>query len=93
MWKLVDVSDADRKAAIRRFSDELTALVGVVPGLVRVTVTADVRDAEGNFDVALVSIHENREALATYQSHPDHVLIGTWWGKLVAQRAAVDSEL
>lgn len=93
MWKMVDMSDAERVENVDRFNRELDALVGVVPGLVSVAVTPDVRDAEGNFDVALISVHESRAALATYQSHPDHVAIGTWWGPLVAQRGAVDSEV
>jgi hypothetical protein len=93
MWRLIDLDDAERAAALKRFGTELGALVGVVPGLVSVALTPDVRDAESNFDVALISIHESREALATYQSHPEHVAIGTWWGLLVAQRGAVDSEI
>ena len=93
MWKLIDLDDAERAAALDRFGTELGALVGVVPGLVSVALTPDVREVESNFDVALISIHESREALSTYQSHPDHVDIGTWWGLLVAQRGAVDSEI
>lgn len=93
MWKLVDMSDGDRAAIIERFAGELGALVGVVPGLVSVSLTPDIRDVESNMDVSLISVHESREALATYQSHPDHVAIGTWWGPLVVQRGAVDSEI
>jgi hypothetical protein len=93
MWRLIDLADAERASALERFGTELQALVGVVPGLVSVALTPDVRDVESNFDVALISVHESREALATYQSHPEHVAIGTWWGLLVAQREAVDSEI
>jgi heme-degrading monooxygenase HmoA len=93
MWRLNSMSDADREATIVRFRAELEALVGVVPGLRSVSLAADVRDVESNFDVCLISIHESREALATYQSHPDHVAIGSWWGNLVAERGAVDSEV
>ena len=93
MWRLIDLADAERASALERFGTELQALIGVVPGLVSVALTPDVRDVESNFDVALISLHESREALATYQSHPEHVAIGTWWGLLVAQRGAVDSEI
>ena len=93
MWRLIDLADAERASALERFGTELQALIGVVPGLVSVALTPDVRDVESNFDVALISVHESREALATYQSHPEHVAIGTWWGLLVAQRGAVDSEI
>ncbi len=93
LWKLHEQPAAERHDTVTRFAAELNALVGTVPGLVSVQLTPDVRDTETNFDVALISIHESREALATYQSHPDHVAIGTWWGKHVAQRGAVDSEI
>ena len=93
VWKLVEQSTSERLEALTRFATELGALVGIVPGLVSVSLTPDVGDTPGNFDVALVSIHESREALAVYQSHPAHVAIGEWWGLLVAQRGAVDSEI
>ena len=93
VWKLIDQSLSEREAALSRFREELAALVGVVPGLVSVSLTADVGDTTTNFDVSLISIHESREALAVYQSHPAHVAIGKWWGQLVTQRGAVDSEI
>lgn len=93
VWKMVDQTASDRAATLVRFGAELESLVGVVPGLVSVSLTPDVGDSPNNFDVSLVSIHESREALATYQSHPDHVAIGVWWGPLVAVRGAVDSEV
>jgi hypothetical protein len=93
VWKLVDQSASERAESLTRFAAELDALVGVVPGLVSVSLTRDLGDTPKNFDVSLISIHESRAALAVYQSHPDHVAIGTWWGPLVAQRGAVDSEI
>ena len=93
VWKIVDQSTSERSEALTRFATELGELVGVVPGLLSVSLTPDVGDTPGNFDVSLVSIHESREALAVYQSHPAHVAIGAWWGLLVTQRGAVDSEI
>ena len=93
VWKLVDQSPAERAETVERFSRELNDLVGTVPGLLSISLTPDLRDTESNMDVSLISLHESREALATYQSHPDHVAIGAWWGPLVVQRGAVDSEI
>jgi len=93
VWKLIDHSATEREAIVARFGEELRALVGVVPGLASVSLTPDVGDTPGNFDVSLISVHESREALAVYQSHPAHVAVGVWWGPLVAQRGAVDSEI
>ena len=93
VWKLVDQSPAERAETVERFSRELNDLVGTVPGLLSISLTPDLRDTESNMDVSLISLHESREALATYQSHPDHVAIGARWGPLVVQRGAVDSEI
>lgn len=93
VWKLLEHSVTEREAVLIRFGEELRALVGVVPGLVSVSLTPDVGDTPGNFDVSLISFHESREALAVYQSHPAHVAISDWWSAFVAQRGAVDSEI
>ena len=92
LWKLRDMTSDDRNSAITRFGLELSHLVGVVPGLVSVTLGVDSGDSESNWDLSLLSVHESHAALAEYQSHPDHVAIGTWFKAFVESRAAVDSE-
>ncbi len=92
LWKLRELDSDARNDAIARFGRELSQLVGVVPGLVSVTLGVDAGADESNWDLSLLSVHESTAALATYQSHPDHVAIGTWFKEFVQSRAAVDSE-
>lgn len=92
VWKFNEAGLAERDGVITRFGSELSALVGVVPGLVAVTLGVDTSDTETNWDLSLLSVHESKAALAEYQTHPDHVAIGRWFGEYIESRAAVDSE-
>jgi hypothetical protein len=92
VWKLRDMDDTERDAIVSRFGLELSHLVGVVPGLVAVTLGVDAGTTESNWDLSLLSVHESHDALDAYQTHPDHVAIGAWFKDAVVSRAAVDSE-
>lgn len=92
-WKLRDLSEGERSELVTEFRSRLDALVGVVPGLRSVALSEDVHDSDGNFDAVLISMHDDREALALYQDHPNHVEIGRWYKDFVVTRAAVDSEV
>jgi hypothetical protein len=92
VWKLRDMDVAERDAVVSRFGLELSHLVGVVPGLVAVTLGVDAGSTESNWDLSLLSVHESHAALDEYQHHPEHVAIGTWFKEHVVSRAAVDSE-
>ncbi len=64
----------------------LENLVGQVPGL----VSAKVAQGFNGYDVALVSTHESREALALYQEHPAHVAVKQYVHTVVSDRASCD---
>ena len=68
----------------------LEALAGKVPGLVSIEV--GINFLPGNYDVALVSVHDDREALAVYADHPDHVKVKGFIGQVVTGRVACDYE-
>lgn len=75
LWKLKDevIGEAKEKV-LREMKENLEALVGKVPGLLRLEiVTAPL--ASSNADVMLESELENEDALERYQSHPDHVAV------------------
>ena len=90
LWKLrADAaSERDRDAAAIR--ERLEAPAGGVPGLATIAVHTDVGSTDGNWDVALVSEHEDEEALAAYQVHPAHVEAASFIKTVVASRACVD---
>lgn len=91
-FRLSSTDPADRAQQSAGIHDRLTALVGVVPGLLRMEVAPDLGVVDSHFHLVLVSEHEDADALAGYQSHPAHVEASAWVGQFVADRAIVDYE-
>ena len=54
----------------------LQDLVGKIPGLLKAEVGIDFRGKESSGDIVLYSEFASREALETYQNHPEHVRVG-----------------
>ncbi len=73
--------------------ERLTALLGVVPGLVGITVANDLGRVDSHWHVALVSEHSTYADLEAYQAHPAHVAAAAWISTVVDGRAIVDYEL
>ena len=93
LFQLISDDAEVRAAHVAEARQRLQALVGVVPGLVRMDVREDVL-GEGNFDFAVDADFDDLESLKGYIVHPEHVkaaeFIGTIRGE---QRAAIDFEL
>lgn len=92
-WKLTAESPEEKAAAIAKIAAALEPLVGEIPGLISLTVRANVAYFDSNFDGALVSEHDSVEALEAYQVHPAHVVAAAVPRSLAAQRVTVDVEL
>ncbi len=70
LWKLKEgFNTSDVKMGIK---EGLEALLGVVPGLVEISVQTDSL-ASSNADVMLYSVFEDEAALKNYAVHPVHV--------------------
>ena len=92
VWKLKPELTADEKtAALAKAKKELEALVGVVPGLLKLEVITNPL-ASSTGDMLLYSELENAEALAGYQVHPAHVAAATFVRSIVCDRACADFE-
>lgn len=75
IWKLKEsVQGADKEKVLAEMKEQLEALVGKVPGLMRLMIITKPL-ASSNGDVMLDSELESEEALKGYQSHPDHVAV------------------
>lgn len=75
LWKLKEEITGETKTKVlREMKENLEALTGKVPGLLRLEVVIHPL-ASSNADVMLDSALENEAALAGYQSHPDHVAV------------------
>ncbi|MFT3873575.1 MAG: Dabb family protein [Nocardioides sp.] len=86
-----DIAQRDRDAA--ELGARLEALVGVVPGVDDLQVRPDLGEVDGHWDVALVSHHQNRAALASYASDARHRAVIAWVDGVASARAVVDYEI
>lgn len=91
-WTLQADAAEERAAAVAGMRSRLEALVGVIPGLQSLVVRADLGRVEANWDVVLVSEHDDAAALEAYQVHPAHVEAGAFVKSVVRDKSCVDYE-
>lgn len=91
-WTLQADSAEQRAAAVEGMRSRLEPLVGVIPGLHSLVVRADIGRVEANWDVVLVSEHDDAAALEAYQAHPAHVEAGAFVRSVVRDKSCVDYE-
>lgn len=73
LWTLEENLTPDERRSVKKgIKENLEALHGKVPGLVQISVQTEPL-ASSNADVMLDCTLESAEALAGYQSHPEHV--------------------
>jgi hypothetical protein len=92
-WTLQADTAEGRAAAIEGMRERLEPLVGVIPGLQSLVVRGDIGQVESNWDVVLVSEHDDAAALAAYQEHPAHVEAGAFVPTVVRDKSCVDYEV
>lgn len=85
LWRLNGETAEQRAAQAQEIKSVLEALNGRIPGLHHLEVGIDFSDTPNSAHVALYAELDSREALATYQKHPEHV-------KAAAVVAAATSE-
>jgi antibiotic biosynthesis monooxygenase (ABM) superfamily enzyme len=90
-WKLEENAGGQSKEAnFRVMKEKLEALVGIVPGLLSAQVGFNYNG--GDFDAALVSELESREALEAYRVHPAHKEVQKFVHSVICGRTALDFE-
>jgi hypothetical protein len=92
-FKLAATDPAQRATDAAGIREHLTALVGQVPGLQRMSVEPDLGLVDSHWDVVLVSDHDDNAALEAYQAHPLHKDASAWVSTVVTERAIVDFEV
>lgn len=91
MWKFKPEINEEQKPALKQaMKENLTALVGKVPGLVSLEFV-DSPISSSTHDIALVSTLEKKEDIAVYGFHPAHVEVAdTYVRPYVTERACLD---
>jgi hypothetical protein len=93
VWRLVGETPEEKDSAFSSVADDLHALVGVIPGLHSLSVSRSAGPNPNNWDMCLVSEHENWDALDTYATHPAHLAVGTRMAEITTERAGADFEV
>lgn len=88
LWKLAD--PVRKEENISKMKQMLEALVGVVPGLLKLEVNPNFNP--NGFDVCLYSEFTGREALEGYQNHPAHLECKKFVHSVICDRTAADYE-
>ncbi len=87
MWKLKNKADSEI------IKDKLNALVGKIPGLLRVEVGMDFSQSAAAFHMVLIAELESRDALEAYRVHPEHQAVIPLVQAAAVDRAVVDYEI
>ena len=80
---------AEKRQVLEQFRDALMALPPKIPCLVSIEAQINENPAE-SFNLALTTVFNNFEDLATYAAHPDHVAAAAIFKAVAAGRACVD---
>ncbi|MEE1314951.1 MAG: Dabb family protein, partial [Faecalimonas sp.] len=84
--------EGQKEALKKAMSDNLSALVGKVPGLLTVEFVSN-PISSSTHDIALVTTLEKAEDIAVYAKHPDHIYVAdTFVRPYVTERACLDYE-
>ncbi len=91
MFKLKEwAEDRDKAANIMELKAKLEALKIQIGEIKFFEVGINFLDASVAYDLVLVSEFDSKEALYSYQRHPDHVLVADFVGKSCESRIVVD---
>ena len=87
VWKYNDETSEEQKSTHR---ENLSALEGLVPGMKRLLVGADVLHLDRSYDTGLVVDFEDEAALEAYTVHPLHQDVARLGKTLASHVASVD---
>ncbi len=93
LFKLKERAEGATKAEnARRLKKMIEGLRAKVPGVVELEVGLNFEPSDAAYDLALYSVFESRAALAAYQTHPAHVAVAEFLGRVRDLRVVVDYE-
>ncbi|NTW48423.1 MAG: Dabb family protein [Chlorobiales bacterium] len=92
-WKLKETAEGSDKAGngakIKRM---IEALAPLIPGVICLEVGFNFTQSDTASDVALYSEFESKDALETYQKHPEHIKVAEFVRQVTLERRVVDYE-
>lgn len=93
-WKFRDDVPVDARAGkVREIRARFEALVGVIPGLIRLEIGTDFSRSDDSADFVLYSEFESRAALDGYQAHQRHRELIPLIGAVRSEKRLVDYDV
>ena len=93
LWKLKDMSDAQKAEQLKKIKNGLEGLDGKIPGMIDIKVNIE-KLATSTADAMLDSTFESAEALKGYSTHPEHVAVAeTFIRPYIEIRLCIDYEI
>ena len=93
MWNFADEAEgADKAANLATVREDLHALRGLVPGMGAFEVAIGADPLEHSYDLVLYSEFDSVAALQAYATHPRHVAVAQFIGKVRTARVCMDYE-
>ncbi len=94
MWSFADHAEGTDKATnLETARARLSDLSGLVPGMHAFEPVIAQPGLECTYDLVLYSEFDTVEALKAYATHPDHVAVAKFIGKVRTARACMDYEV
>lgn len=94
LWRLHEGAHGLSKAELARsIQQQLEALRGRIPGLLKIEVGLDLERQDTSADIVLYSEFESREALEAYHHHPLHQAVAPFIGAARSERRGIDYEV
>lgn len=94
MWNFADQAEGtDRATNLARAQADLLALRGLVPGMGTFEVAIGADPLEHSYDLVLYSEFDSVDALQAYATHPQHVAVAQFIGKVRTARVCMDYEV
>ena len=93
-WKFKESAEnADKYHNLQKAKALLESLKGKITEIRAFEIGIDVSRGDQSFDLVLYSEFVNREALASYQKHEDHVRVAEFLRKVQLSKGVIDYEV
>ena len=81
------------KDEIPQLVEDFYGMKGRIEGMLELEAGADILHSERSYDIALITLFENREAFDAYQTHPVHMPVKNHMHEVRISSVACDFEV
>lgn len=94
LWKLKGEAEGKSKEEnMEIMRDRLLMLRKLIPELKEMEVGIDITHSDASYDMALITVFEDKAGLDVYAVHPEHLKVRTYIRKVIESRVTLDFEM